>query len=150
MRTYQTLGLIGAIIGIFMSLILVAIGGVLTGLIEVGQNMSESFPMTQEEQRRAAEQRARNEQTIAEGSAFAAGNFLAFIIHIAIIPILFAVKKKTKAVGIVLIVLGIIAIISTNGYGIIPFALYLPAAILAFRYKPKKYKLVEEKGDEEE
>lgn len=63
--------------------------------------------------------------------------------YIGLIPIMFAVKSKTKAVGIILLVIGFLAMVITNLWGIIPFALLLPAGILALRYKPGKRKVVE-------
>jgi hypothetical protein len=45
--------------------------------------------------------------------------------YIEIIPITFAVKTKTKAVGIIMLVIGFIAILITNGWGIISYALLL-------------------------
>ncbi len=64
--------------------------------------------------------------------------------YIAMIPITFAIKSKTKAVGIILLVIGFIAMVITNMWGIIPFALLLPSGILALRYKPGKRKVAEE------
>jgi hypothetical protein len=46
------------------------------------------------------------------------------------------VVKNTKAVGITLLVIGVIAMAITNLWGIMPFALLLPAGIVALRYNP--------------
>ena len=69
--------------------------------------------------------------------------------YIALIPITFIAKKRVKAVGVTLIVLGFIAMLITNGWGIIPFALLLPAGILGLRYKkPKAKPITTEEEDE--
>ena len=54
-----------------------------------------------------------------------AGVALAFLLYIAGIVITF-VLKNTKAVGITLLVIGVITMVITNLWGIIPFALLLP------------------------
>ncbi len=136
MRTYQTLSLIGCIIGIFLSLGLVGIMGFLGGTSNVLLNMSESMdpnnPRTQEARREYNE-------TMTNTAPVIAGLFLSLLMYIAAIPITFAIKGKTKAVGIVLLVIGVITTAITNLWGIIPFALLLPAGILALRYKRKTY-----------
>jgi len=72
------------------------------------------------------------------GSTFVGGAFISFFIYIIILVVTFTVKRKTKAVGITILVLGILAMVATNFWGIIPFALLLPAGIVALRYKPRK------------
>lgn len=134
MRTYQTLSLIGSIIGIFLTLGLIGIVGFLGGTADVLLNVSESIDPTNPE---TVQQRQEFELQRASTNSFIAGSFLAFFMYIAIIPITFTVKSKTKAVGIILLVLGFIAMLITNGWGIIPFALLLPAGILALRYKQR-------------
>jgi hypothetical protein len=50
----------------------------------------------------------------------------------------FVIKpRQLKPVGIFLIVVSALVLIGTSWYGILPFALFLPAGILALRYKPK-------------
>jgi hypothetical protein len=141
MRTYQTLSLIGCIIGIFLTLGLIGLGGLLLGTGEVFLNSSESIDPTNPETQQA---RREFDQTVASTAPFVAGLFLSFFMYIGLIPITFAVKAKTKAVGIILLVIGFISMVITNGWGIIPFALLLPAGILALRYKPGKRRIVEE------
>jgi hypothetical protein len=58
--------------------------------------------------------------------------------YIGLIPVVFVVKNNTKAVGFVLLVIGVITTLITNFWGLIPFALLLPAGIVALRYKPIK------------
>ena len=69
---------------------------------------------------------------------FMAGLAFAFILYIVTLVMPFVIRTKTKALGIIFIVLGVIAMAITNGWGIIPFALLLPAGIVALRYKPKQ------------
>ncbi len=71
-------------------------------------------------------------------SNFIGGSFLAFFIYIVILVITFVVKTKTKAVGITILILGIIGMAITNFWGIIQFSLLLPARIVALRYKPQQ------------
>jgi hypothetical protein len=140
-RTYQTLSLIGCIIGIFLTLGLIGLGGLLLGTGEVFLNASESIDPTDPETQQA---RQEFDQSVASTAPFVAGLFFSFFMFIALIPITFAVKAKTKAVGIILLVIGVITTAITNLWGIIPFALLLPAGILALRYKPGKQKVIEE------
>ena len=67
-------------------------------------------------------------------STFTSGTAFSLVFFIALIPITFVIRN-TKAVGIVLIVLGAISMLITRGWGIIPFALLLPAGIVALREK---------------
>jgi hypothetical protein len=64
------------------------------------------------------------------------GLFLTFLVYIIILIVIFAVRTKTKAVGITILILRIITMAITNLWGIIPFALLLAASIVALRYKP--------------
>jgi uncharacterized membrane protein len=149
MRTYQTLSLIGCIIGIFLSLALIGLVGFLGGTSDVLLNFSESIDPTNPQ---TIQQRQEFERQQASTNAFIAGSFLSFFMYIALIPITFATKNKTKAVGVILLVIGFITILITNGWGIISYALLLPAGILALRFKKQKVRrrIVEEEVEEEE
>jgi hypothetical protein len=147
MRTYQTLSLIGCIIDIFLTLGLIGLGGLLLGTGDVLLNVSESIDPNNPETQQA---RREFSQTVTETAPFVAGLFLSFIMYIGLIPITFAVKDKTKAVGIILLVIGVITTAITNGWGIISFALLLPAGILALRYKKKKQQQPQQEEEEEE
>jgi hypothetical protein len=149
MRTYQTLSLIGCIIGIFLTLALIGLVGFLTGTGDVLLNFSESVDPTNPQ---TIQQRQEFERQQASTNAFIAGSFLSFFIYIALIPVTFAVKNKTKAVGVILLVIGFIAMVITNGWGIISYALLLPAGILALRFKKQKVRrrIVEEEEVEED
>ena len=50
-------------------------------------------------------------------------------------PSLTFVVKNIKAIGIALLVIGVIAMIITNGWGLIAYALLLPAGIVALRHR---------------
>jgi hypothetical protein len=51
--------------------------------------------------------------------------------------LVFVIKDRFKALGIVLIVLGIIIPIAPSGFGIVGFGMFIAAGIVALRYKPK-------------
>jgi glucan phosphoethanolaminetransferase (alkaline phosphatase superfamily) len=136
METYQTLGLIGGILGILLTIGLFMTMGFLMGTGDVFFNASQSLDQysTPEQLQREREQReAENTQF----DPFMAGLAFAFIFYIVVLVITFVIRTRTKLLGIVFIVLGVIAVAITNGWGIIPFALLLPAGIVALRYKPK-------------
>ena len=145
MRTYQTLSLIGCILGILLTLGLIGTVGFLGGTADVLLNFSESIDPTNPETIQARQEAERQR---ASTNQFIAGSFLAFFIYIALLPITFVAKTKTKAVGIIFLVIGFIAMLITNGWGVIPYALLLPAGILAIRFK--KGKLREATEEEEE
>ncbi len=85
---------------------------------------------------RPTESERQEHETESEPLRLAAGGFfLAFFLYVAILVITFVVKTKTKLVGILILVLGVIGMAITNLWGIIPFALLLPAGILALRHK---------------
>ena len=108
--------------------------GFLGGTADVLLNFSESIDPTDPQ---TIQQRQEFERQRASTNLFIAGSFLAFFMYIGLIPITFVVKNKTTAVGVILLVIGFIAMLTTNLWGIIPFALLLPAGILALRYKKK-------------
>ena len=145
MRTYQTLALIGCILGILLMLGLIGTVGFLGGTADVLLNFSESLDPTNLETIQA---RQEIERQRASTNAFIAGSFLSFFIYIALIPITFVMKTKTKVVGVIFLVLGFIAMIITNGWGVIPYALLLPAGILALRFKKRKLREATEEEEE--
>ena len=100
--------------------------GVLTSISDNFFNMSRPT-----EQRRTI-----HEAEQSKTSPFLAGAFIAFFLYIVMLIFTFVVKARMRAVGITLIVAGIICVAITNFWGIIPFALLLPAGILALRHKP--------------
>jgi NADH:ubiquinone oxidoreductase subunit 3 (subunit A) len=125
MRTYQTLSLIGCILGILLSIGLGVVIGFLTTTSDVFFNMS-----------RPTETERQEHESSSQPLRLAAGGFfLAFFLYVAILVITFVVKTKTKIVGVIILVLGVLAMAITNLWGIIPFALLLPAGILAIRHK---------------
>jgi len=144
-RTYQTLSLIGCIIGIFISLGLIGLGGLLLGTGDVLLNVSESIDPNNPETQQA---RREQQRVVAETAPFVAGLGLSLFMYIGLIPITFAVKNKTKVVGIILLVIGVITTAITNLWGIIPFALLLPAGILALRFKKQKLREATEEKEE--
>jgi hypothetical protein len=125
MENYQILSLIGCIFGILLTIGLVLTIGVLTSISDNFFNMS----------RPTEQERTIHEADKSKTSPFLAGTAFAFFLYIAMLIITFVVKARIKAVGIVLLVLGVICVAIRNFWGKIPFALLLPAAILALRQK---------------
>jgi glucan phosphoethanolaminetransferase (alkaline phosphatase superfamily) len=100
--------------------------GAIIGTTDVLLNMSD--PSEREIQE--------HEELTSSWSPFIGGLAFAFILYIIMLVLTFVIANKTKALGIILIVIGFIAMVITNFWGIIPFALLLPAGIVALRYKP--------------
>ena len=130
MKTYQTLSLIGCILGILLMLFLSGIAGLGTISNDISLNLSKSY-MSSSQLAQKEKAHVATEQMF---SSFGAGTAFSLILFIAAIPITFIVRNM-KAVGIILIIFGIISIAITRGWGIIPFALLLPAGIVALREK---------------
>jgi hypothetical protein len=138
LKTYQTLALIGGILGILGTIAL----SLTLSLFSIGVgslvNMTSHFPTTSSQE---AQQQAQNQQnylnTKAGSDRLVTGLAFAFLFYIVCIVITFVIKN-TKILGTILITLGVIAVPITNGWGIISFALLLPAGIVAIRYKEKE------------
>jgi hypothetical protein len=63
---------------------------------------------------------------------------IVIILEIIVMVLVFVVKpNRLKPIGIFLIIVSVVVLIGTSYYGILPFALFLPAGIVALRYKPK-------------
>lgn len=124
MRTYQTLTLIGAILGM-----LVIFGAyATTGVLNVTMNVLEN--MTRDESDNAS---SIKRQADMQYVSAAAG--VTIVLYIAALVLAFTIKQRTKIVGISLILIAIITVIATSLFGVIGFALLLPAGIVALRYK---------------
>jgi hypothetical protein len=128
-----------------LALGLIGLGGFLLGTGDVLLNVSESIDPTNPETQQA---RREQERVEAQTAPFIAGLGLSLFMYIGLIPVTFAVKNKTKAVGIILLVIGVITTAITNLWGIIPFAL-LPAGILALRFKKRKATTAKKEEEEE-
>jgi hypothetical protein len=120
MRNYQTLTMIGSILGI-----LTAVGFWI---------LASSFePFVTEFG--TEETTTQNRQTM---SYAAIAVPVVIILEIIALVLVFVVKtSQLKPIGIFLIVVSVIVLIGTSWYGILPFALFLPAGILALKYRPK-------------
>jgi len=138
METHQTLSLIGNILGILLTIGLFLVMGTLIGTSDVLLNMSHPSPSEIQTQ----------ESKKAEVQPFIAGLAFAFIFYIVMLVLTFVIRNKTKALGIILILMGFIAMAITNFWGVIPFALLLPAGIVALRHKStRRYKYDEREED---
>jgi uncharacterized membrane protein len=128
LRNYQVLTLIGAALGI-----LTTIGYfMLTGALDAVSDSFNESPYMSEESRRQYQE---NQNTM--NYIYTAVPFSILLLIIAIIVAFVATKprKQTKLAGIVLILISIGTLIATSWIGILPFALLLPAGILAIRFK---------------
>jgi hypothetical protein len=124
MRTYQTLTLIGAILGM-----LVIFGAyATTGVLNVTMNVLEN--MTRDESDNASSMKRQADMQYVSAAAG-----VTIVLYIAALVLAFTIKQRTKIVGISLILIAIITVIATSLFGVIGFALLLPAGIVAFRYK---------------
>lgn len=127
MRNYQTLALIGSILGIVTAFAVIAFMGVLDiGLTSFG-NLTTS---TQEELQVEREGRAADFQYI-----YSTGG-VAIVLYIVALVIAFVIKQKTKIIGIVLLVVAVATLFLIGYFGVIGFALLLTSGIVALRYKP--------------
>ena len=127
MRNYQTLTLIGSILGIVIAFAVIAFMGVLDiGLTSLG-NLTTS---TQEELQVERVDRAADLQYI-----YTTGG-VAIVLYIVALVIAFVIKQKTKIIGIVLLLIAVATLILIGLFGVIGFALLLTAGIVALRYKP--------------
>ena len=60
------------------------------------------------------------------------------VLEIVALVFAFVIKpRQLKPLGIFLIAISVIVLVGTSWYGVLPFALFLPAGILAVKYKPK-------------
>lgn len=135
MRTYQTLALIGCILGMLLTIGLFITLSFFKTMVGGLMTMSNSFPIGSPQQaQQQAQNEANYEATKASSDQLSAGLAFAFIMYIGSTVITFVVKN-TIAVGIVLLAVGIIATIITYGWGVISLALLAPAGIIAIRHK---------------
>jgi hypothetical protein len=119
MKNYQTLTLIGSILGMITAVTFWIFASSFQPFItEFGS------PKTVRE----------NNEAMAYASVA-----VPFVIFLEIIALIFAFVVKAerlKIFGIFMIVLSVTVLIATSVYGVLPFALYLPAGIIALRTKP--------------
>jgi len=113
MRSYQTLSVVAGVLGLLIVFIVYAIMGTLAIFVE-------SFG---------------GGELAAKEQVFFQVGVSAFLYIIAII-IPFVIKQP-KIVGYTLLVLAISTLISAGAFGIIGFALLLPAGIIAIRWKER-------------
>src|SRR5574342_866869 len=120
MRNYQTLTLVGSILGM-----LIAFGVYTTiGVLNVSMNVFEN--MTGEEtQINPSAKRQIDMQYITAGVGVSIFSFIVALV------LAFVIKERTKIVGISLIIIAVITFFAMGLFGVIPFALLLPAGIVA-------------------
>jgi hypothetical protein len=137
MKTYQTLSLIGNILGILLTIGLFVTESFLLGF---------SGNIAEDETFGSPELQQRQTEFERDIGPFLAGLSLAFVAYIVLLILTFVLKPKhSKGLGIVLLVVGFLGVIATNGWGIIPYALLIPASVLAIREAKRRDKEEEEK-----
>lgn len=125
LQSYQILSLIGCILGMIITVVLAGVTSVIISTTDVFYNASSSN----------VTKRVEHEEAKKIMSMFESGLIVAFFMYIGIFVVTFVTRFKTRLVGVVLIVVGALAISATFLWGIIPFGLLLPAGILALRQK---------------
>ena len=106
----------------------------IAGLGTIANNASLNLTQKYGNNSELASQQQKHAASEALFSSFAGGVAFSLILFMAAIPITFIVRN-VKVVGIILIIFGLITVAITRGWGIIPFALLLPAGIIALREK---------------
>ena len=126
MRTYQTLTLIAVIFGIIIGFLVWSFLSVSNvGLKSLEQNYGDSnTPLRQEER----------ESSLSQIGAQAGITILMMIIALILV---FVLPSRPKIVGVYLLIVAVAVLIGMGFFGILPFALFLPAGIVALRYKPQ-------------
>ena len=127
MRNYQTLTLIGSALSM-----IIAVGFYLfaTGLSSMTESFNESGFVESD--------------TLAQSRSTMAYVYvsvpLVIILEIVALVLVFVATKRqqVKIIGVLLIITSVVVLIATSWYGILPFALLLPAGIIAVRYKQKE------------
>jgi hypothetical protein len=135
MRNYQTLTLIGTVIGILTTIeYWITIAGLQAFVTSFDESMRESEFYTPDPE--TVRQYEENKNSMAYVNAAAPTSI---VILVVVLIITMVIKTQTKILGIVLIVVAVAELILTSAIGIIPLALLLPAGILALRWKPPGY-----------
>jgi hypothetical protein len=126
LRNYQTLTLIGSILGILIAFGVMATIGVLDITMTSFENFTSDTPDQLQQQK---QERSSDMQYI-----YSSGS-IAVVLYIIALIIAFVIKERTKIVGIVLLVIAVATLILIGFFGVIGFALLLTAGIVALRYK---------------
>ena len=135
MRTYQTLTLIGTVLGILTTIgYWITIVGFDAFVTSFDESMRESeFYTTDPETERQYQE---NKDSMAYINAAAPTSIVLLVV---ILISTMVIKTQTKVLGFILIVVSVAELILTSAIGVIPLALLLPAGILALRWKPPEY-----------
>jgi hypothetical protein len=134
-RSYQTLALIGCILGMIITFGVLATLGALNITIQTFQNATKNNGLAQN----TAEQQIQNQENIKHKADFemlTRNGAAAIVLYIVGIIVPFVIRDRTKIVGIVLLPISFITLVLTGFFGVIGFALLLTAGIVALRYKP--------------
>ncbi len=124
MRTYQTLTLIAVIFGIIIGFLVwsfLAVSDV--GLRSLEQNYGDSDTPN----RQAERESSLSQITVQAG--------VTIVMMIIALILVFVLPRHPKIVGIYLLIVSVTVLIGMGLFGVLPFALFLPAGIVALRYK---------------
>jgi hypothetical protein len=75
---------------------------------------------------------------------------VSILLMIVGLVLVFALSRHPKVVGIYLIVLSGAVLLGMGYFGVLPFALFLPAGIVALRYKPSRLTRYSGKSDDDD
>jgi hypothetical protein len=127
MRNYQTLTLIGSILGIIIAFSLyMFLMGSDSGLSSIEQNSTKSGSL--------------NLQTKlhTDMTEISTQIGICIILMVIAVVVVFVLSRQIKAVGIYLLMISLALLVGMGFYGILPFILFLPAGIIALRYNIHK------------
>jgi hypothetical protein len=125
LRNYQTLTLIGSILGILTAVGFWIFASSFNAGLELLNESGFADPNTV----------TQNRSTM---SYAAVAVPIVIVLESIVLVLVFVISpRQLKPLGIFLIIVSVIVLIGTSWYGILPFALFLPAGILALKYKPK-------------
>jgi hypothetical protein len=137
MRSYQTLSLVGCILGMIITFGVLATLGALNITIQTFQNATKNSGLAQN----TTEQQRQNQENIkrkADSEMLTRNGAAAIMLYIVGIIVPFVIMDRTKIVGIILLPISFITLVLIGLFGVIGFALLLTAGIVALRYKPQQ------------
>jgi uncharacterized membrane protein len=124
MRTYQTLTLIAVIFGIIIGFLVWSF----LSISDVGlRSLEENYGDSDTPNRQAERESSLSQITIQAG--------VTIVMLIIALILVFVLPRHPKIVGVYLLIVSVAVLIGMGLFGILPFALFLPAGIVALRYK---------------
>jgi hypothetical protein len=137
LRNYQVLTLIGAIIGMLAGFGALATLGTLDSMHGAFDEFTNEYGDSSDRQQYAEGRQLFEQAMLYTGSAVATV-VIANIIALTLVFVMTRTNGQVKIVGAILIVISIVNIIAIGYFGVVSFALLLPAGIVALRYKVQR------------